>query len=125
MHKGQVELRSTQNSDATLLCFALRFWGRTAGESGLNFGASARDPEAFAREATACFGAPSDLGKGVYLYEHSAGQILTTPSYLTPIRLQICDAAGLGPISDTLLEQMDLSRDEIARIMAKRRMSSG
>lgn len=114
-HMGQVELRSAQHSDATLLCFALRLWGRTAGVSGLSFGTEARDQEAFAREAATCFGPPANLGNGVYLYELAAGQILVTPSCLIPIELQIWDTANLGPISEDLLEQMHLSRDEVAR----------
>jgi hypothetical protein len=117
--RGHVSLRATMHSDATLLCFALRFWGLKPAPGSLLFGLEAEDHDEFLREAETCLGPPADLGGGVLLFEHPAARVLSTPDSWTPIHLDLRDAGDLGPVSDAFLGQLFLTREGIARMAAK------
>ncbi|WP_123640029.1 hypothetical protein [Tsuneonella flava] len=106
-HKGKPELARSPYGDVSLISFTLDFFGQQVTEAGRALSSSAPDVAALQEEAYSCYGAPADLGGGVYYYEDENSALLIRPIADIGITLSIHDLRKHSPVSDRLLELIE------------------
>ena len=106
-NKAKRELARSPYGDISLISFALRFFGQRLTKEGRALSSVSSDSEAFFAEACRCFGAPAELGGGVYFFESDNAEILVRPVADIGIDLHVFDLCKPSPVSDELLRLLD------------------
>lgn len=94
--------------DVSLISFALRFFGQEPTKEERALSTTSSDPEAFFAEACRCFGAPAELGGGVYFFEADNVEVLIRPIADIGISLNVLDVCKPSAVSDELARLLDV-----------------
>ncbi|ETA51768.1 hypothetical protein P279_12345 [Rhodobacteraceae bacterium PD-2] len=107
-YKARQELVRSPYGDVSLISFALRFFGQETTKEGRALITASSDPEAFFAEACRCFGAPADLGVGVYFFEADNVEVLIRPIADIGISLNVLDVRKPSAVSEKLMRLLDV-----------------
>ncbi|MEP3688559.1 MAG: hypothetical protein ABJN05_15870 [Sulfitobacter dubius] len=107
-YKARQELVRSPYGDVSLISFALRFFGQESTKEGRAVNTASSDPEAFFKEASRCFGAPAELGAGVYFFEADNVEVLIRPIADIGITLNVLDVCKPSAVSEELARLLDV-----------------